>query len=197
LSAPALDALIESLRRLPGVGVKSAQRMAYHMLQHDRAGADILARSLDAAVQGVVHCSVCNTFTDQPVCHTCADAQRDKSRLCIVETPADLAAIERTLTYKGLYYVLMGAISPLDGIGPKALRLEQLMARLSDGLVSEVILATNFTAEGEATAHVLAHAARSRGLTVTRIARGIPIGSELEYVDLATIAHAMVDRRET
>jgi recombination protein RecR len=195
LSAPALDALIEALRRLPGVGVKSAQRMAYHMLQHDRAGASVLARSLDAATESVMHCSVCHTFTDQDVCHTCSDPQRDKSRLCVVETPADQAAIERTLSYRGLYYVLMGRISPLDGVGPKALGLERFFERLEDGLVREVILATNFTAEGEATAHILAQAVRNKGLSATRIARGIPIGSELEYVDLATIAHAMVDRR--
>ncbi len=195
MSAPALDALIEALRKLPGVGVKSAQRMAYHMLQHDRQGTVLLARALEEANASVVHCTVCNTFTDQPVCHTCSDPQRDKSRLCVVETPADQAAIERTLSYRGLYYVLMGHISPLDGVGPKALGLERLIARFDDGLVGEVILATNFTAEGEATAHVLAHAARNRGLNATRIARGIPIGSELEYVDLATIAHAMVDRR--
>ena len=195
MSPPALDALVESLRRLPGVGIKSAQRMAYHLLQHDREGAALIARSLDAATQTVGHCEVCNTFSDQAVCGTCSDNQRDKSRLCIVETPADQAAIERTLAYRGLYYVLMGNISPLDGIGPKSLKLERLAARLQDGLVSEVILATNFTAEGEATAHVLAQAAKAKGLTVTRIARGIPIGSELEYIDLATIAHAMVDRR--
>jgi recombination protein RecR len=197
MSAPALDALVEGLRRLPGVGIKSAQRMAYHLLQHDRPGAELLSRSLNEAVLTVVHCQVCNTFTDRDICPTCSDAQRDKSRLCIVQTPADQAAIERTLTYKGQYYVLMGHISPLDGIGPKALGLDRLMERMSDGLVSEVILATNFTAEGEATAHVLAQAARARGLRVSRIARGIPIGSELEYVDLATIAHAMVDRRDT
>ncbi len=195
MSAPALDALIESLRRLPGVGIKSAQRMAYHLLQHDRDGAALLARALSQASESIGHCTQCNTFTDAQICSTCLDPQRDRSRLCVVETPADQAAIERTLSFKGLYYVLMGKISPLDGIGPKSLHLERLVDRLADGLVSEVILATNFTAEGEATAHVLAQVARSRGLHVTRIARGVPIGSELEYVDLATIAHAMVDRR--
>ncbi len=195
MTAPALDALVDSLRRLPGVGIKSAQRMAYHLLQHDREGAALLARSLNEATQTVGHCTQCHTFTDAQVCSTCTDVQRDRSRLCVVETPADQAAIERTLSFRGVYYVLMGKISPLDGIGPKSLHLDRLMARLADGLVTEVILATNFTAEGEATAHVLGQAVRARGLIVTRLARGVPIGSELEYVDLATIAHAMVDRR--
>ena len=195
MSEVSLEGLVDALRRLPGVGVKSAQRMAFHLLQHDREGARRLATALNHAMDRMQHCQRCHTFTEAEVCSTCLDPARDARLLCVVETPADQAAIERTLAYRGLYYVLMGNISPLDGIGPKSLKLERLADRLQDGLVSEVILATNFTAEGEATAHVLAQAAKAKGLTVTRIARGIPIGSELEYIDLATIAHAMVDRR--
>ena len=190
-----LDALVEALRRLPGVGVKSASRMAYHLLQHDRDGAQLLARTLQQASASVRHCERCNTFTEAPVCRVCLDTRRDASKLCVVETPADQAALERTNAFKGLYFVLMGKLSPLDGIGPKDIGLSKLFDRALDGTVSEVILATNFTAEGEATAHVIGEALRQRGLTVTRLARGVPAGSELEYVDLGTIAHALVDRR--
>jgi recombination protein RecR len=195
LSANALNALIEALRRLPGVGVKSASRMAFHLLQHDRQGAQLLAQALQHAATRVRHCSLCHTFTEDEVCATCRDAQRDRSKLCVVETPADQAAVERTAAFKGLYFVLMGKLSPLDGIGPKDIGLAKLFDRATDGAVQEVILATNFTAEGEATAHVIAQALKSRGLQVTRLARGVPAGSELEYVDLGTIAHALVDRR--
>lgn len=191
----ALDALIQALRRLPGVGGKSAQRMAFHLLQHDRAGAQALAQALQAAVSGVHHCERCHTFTEAAICVTCQDAQRDSSKLCVVETPADQAALERTSAYRGLYFVLMGKLSPLDGIGPHEIGLRKLFDRALDGVVQEVIVATNFTAEGEATAHVISEAMRSKGLTVTRLARGVPAGSELEYVDLGTIAHALVDRR--
>jgi recombination protein RecR len=195
VSTSHLDALIDALRRLPGVGVKSAQRMAFHVLQHDRAGAQQLARALDEAVRSVRHCSRCHTFTDDEVCAICRDDGRDARQLCVVETPADQAALERTGSYRGLYYVLMGRISPLDGIGASALGAPGLLVRASEGGVEEVILATSFTAEGEATAHVLAESLKARGLKVTRLARGVPAGSELEYVDLSTIAHALVDRR--
>jgi recombination protein RecR len=190
-----LDALIQALRRLPGVGVKSAQRMAFHLLQRDREGAQLLAQALQRAAGEVRHCSLCHTFTEAEVCSTCLDPQRDTSKLCVVETPADQSAVERTSAYRGLYFVLMGKLSPLDGIGPRDIGLQKLFDRASDGTVSEVILATNFTAEGEATAHVIGQALKARGLQVTRLARGVPVGSELEYVDLGTIAHALVDRR--
>jgi len=174
----ALAALVQALKGLPGVGIKSAQRMAFHLLQHDRQAASTLAQALSHAVVAVRHCSQCHTFTEHDICDTCADPQRDRSQLCVVETPADQSAIERTGTYRGLYYVLMGKLSPLDGIGPH-----------------DIGLAANFTAEGEATAHVIAEMLKALGLRVTRLARGVPAGSELEYVDLGTIAHALVDRR--
>lgn len=195
MAEPKLDALIESLRRLPGVGVKSAQRMAFHLLQHDREGAQRLAASLQAAVTEVRHCQRCHTFTEGEICSTCRDASRDARLLCVVETPADQAALERTGSYRGMYFVLMGRLSPLDGVGARDIGLQQLIARADDGVVEELIVATNFTAEGEATAHVISETMKSRGLRVTRLARGVPIGSELEYVDLGTIAHALVDRR--
>jgi recombination protein RecR len=193
--ANSLDALIQALKRLPGVGVKSAQRMAFHLLQHDRAAAQTLSRALQDAVSQVHHCERCHTFTESEVCATCLDTRRDHSQLCVVETPADQSALERTGAYKGLYFVLMGKLSPLDGIGPHDLGLKKLFDRACDGVVQEVILATNFTAEGEATAHVIGEALKARGLRPTRLARGVPVGSELEYVDLGTIAHALVDRR--
>ena len=195
MAEPSLQALIEALRRLPGVGVKSASRMAFHLLQHDREGAQVLAQALQQAATRIRHCSLCHTFTEDEVCATCRNPQRDHGKLCVVETPADQAAVERTQAYNGLYFVLMGKLSPLDGIGPKDIGLEKLFARATDGEVQEVILATNFTAEGEATAHVIGEALKQRGLQVTRLARGVPAGSELEYVDLGTIAHALVDRR--
>jgi recombination protein RecR len=195
VAEPSLDALIEALRRLPGVGVKSAQRMAFHLLQHDRDGAQRLAASLQGAVKNIRHCERCHTFTESPVCSTCLDATRDSRLLCVVESPADQAALERTGSYRGLYFVLMGKLSPLDGVGARDIGLGQLLQRVGDGSVDEVIVATNFTAEGEATAHVISEAMKSRGLKVTRLARGVPIGSELEYVDLGTIAHALSDRR--
>ena len=192
----ALAALVEALRRLPGVGVKSAQRMAYHLLQHDRDGALRLSHALDHAVHGIRHCERCHTFTEQPVCVTCLDPARDTRLLCVVETPADQAAVERTGTYRGLYFVLMGRLSPLDGVGVQDIGLPELLARVREGEVREVIVATNFTAEGEVTAHAVAEALRPlEGVRVTRLARGVPIGSELEYVDLGTIAHAFSERR--
>jgi recombination protein RecR len=191
----ALEALIQALRRLPGVGVKSAQRMAFHLLQHDRGGAQALSQALAQATQNIHHCELCHTFTEAQFCATCLDVRRDASKLCVVETPADQAAVERTGAYKGRYFVLMGKLSPLDGIGPHDIGLKKLFDRALDGTVQEVILATNFTAEGEATAHVISEGLKSRGLQITRLARGVPVGSELEYVDLGTIAHALVDRR--
>lgn len=207
VNSNALDGLIQALRKLPGVGVKSAARMAFHLLQNDQPGALQLARALEHAVGSIGHCALCNTLSEQDVCATCANPQRDRSKLCVVETPADQAALERTLAYRGLYFVLMGKLSPLDGVGPNDIGLQKLFDRVvpkaEDGQplpaeqreVQEVILATNFTAEGEATAHVIGQALKSRGVQVTRLARGVPVGSELEYVDLGTIAHALVDRR--
>lgn len=193
--AVSLDALVHALKRLPGVGIKSAQRMAFHLLQHDRHGALVLARTLEQAVHDIRHCERCHTFTEATVCATCLDAQRDHRKLCVVETPADQAALERTSAYRGVYFVLMGKLSPLDGVGPHDIGLKKLFERALDGSVQEVILATNFTAEGEATAHVISEGLKARGLLVTRLARGVPAGSELEYVDLGTIAHALADRR--
>ncbi|MCL4737137.1 MAG: recombination mediator RecR [Burkholderiaceae bacterium] len=195
MSARALDALVDALRRLPGVGARSAQRMAAQLLQHDREAAAQLALALQHALAQVRHCARCHTFSEDEVCATCLDPQRDDSQLCVVETPADQAAVERTGSFRGRYYVLMGRLSPLDGVGPQALQASALIERALDGRVQEVILATSFTAEGEATAHALAEALRARGLRVTRLARGVPAGSELEYVDLGTIAYAMHDRR--
>jgi recombination protein RecR len=193
--APPLQRLVTELAKLPGVGQRTAQRLAFHLLQHDRDGASRLAASLQAAVADVRHCERCHTFTEGAVCRTCLDPSRDARLLCVVETPADQAALERTGSYRGHYFVLMGRLSPLDGIGARDIGLGQLLERASDGVVEEVIVATNFTAEGEATAHVVAETLKSRGVKVTRLARGVPIGSELEYVDLWTIAHALVDRR--
>jgi recombination protein RecR len=195
MTEPALEALIEALRRLPGVGVKSAQRIAFHLLQHDREGAQRLAAALSSAVAHVRHCERCHTFTESALCRICSDPTRDASLLCVVETPADQAALERTGSYRGCYFVLMGRISPLDGVGASDIGARPLIERAADGVTQEVILATSFTAEGEATAHALGEALRARGLRVTRLARGVPVGSELEYVDLGTIAHALVDRR--
>ena len=195
MAESALDLLIDALRLLPGVGQKSAQRMAFHLLQHDRVGAQRLAAALDTALHDVRHCERCHTFTEAAVCSTCLDPARDPKLLCVVETPADQAAMERTGSYKGLYFVLMGRLSPLDGVGVPDIGMQALMDRTADSEVQEVIVATNFTAEGEATSYVISEALKSRGVRVTRLARGVPIGSELEYVDLGTIAHALVDRR--
>ncbi|MBC7514690.1 MAG: recombination protein RecR [Herminiimonas sp.] len=192
-----LDMLTDALRRLPGVGPKSAQRMAYHLMQHDRDGATLLSRALGLAVERIHHCAMCNTFTEREVCETCLDADRNPALLCVVETPADQLMIEQTLTFKGLYFVLMGRLSPLDGIGPKDIHLDKLIGRATDGVVTEVVLATNFTNEGEATAHYISETLKTRGLQVSRLARGVPVGGELEYVDAGTIARAMLDRRST
>jgi recombination protein RecR len=194
-SPAGLDRLIEALRVLPGVGPRSAQRMAYHLLQHDRAGAEALSGALAEALKAVRHCARCNNFTEEEVCGLCRSTRRDPALLCVVETPADLAMVEQTLSYSGLYFVLMGRLSPLDGVGPRDIGLDRLLARASDGVVQEVILATNFTNEGEATAHYIAEMLRARGLRPTRIARGVPLGGELEYVDVGTISQAILDRR--
>jgi recombination protein RecR len=191
----ALEELIEALRRLPGVGVKSAQRMAYHLLQHDRPGAETLAVALRRAALELRHCARCRTFTEAELCSTCTDQTRDARLLAVVETPADQAALERSGSFKGLYYVLMGRVSPLDGVGAGDIGAAGLIERATDGVVQEVILATGFTAEGELTAQALAAALKARGLKVTRLARGVPAGSDLEYVDLSTIAYALHDRR--
>ena len=192
---PALEALVTALRRLPGVGPKSAQRHAYYLLQHDREGAARIARALVDAIERIRHCARCNTFSETEVCETCASPRRDPSLLCVVESPSDQIMVEQTLSYGGLYFVLMGHLSPLDGIGPREIHFDRLLARATDGRVSEVILATNFTQEGEATAHYIGELLRARGLKVTRLARGVPVGSELEYVDASTIAQALRDRR--
>jgi len=192
---PALEQLIESLRCLPGVGPKSAQRMAYYLLQRDRQGANGLALALDNALQVVDHCKLCNTFSEQPICPLCESAQRDKSVLCVVEMPTDLIMLENTRAYTGMYFVLMGRLSPLDGIGPKEIHLDKLIKRAHDGIVEEVVLATNYTVEGDATAHYISELLRVRGIKVSRIARGMPMGGEIEYVDSGTLAQAMLERR--
>ncbi|HEX5092770.1 MAG TPA: recombination mediator RecR [Burkholderiales bacterium] len=194
-TAKGLERLIEALRVLPGVGPRSAQRMAYHLLQRDRPGAEQLARALEDALARVRHCAQCNSYTEDEVCGLCRSPRRDRSTLCVVETPADLAVLEQTAAYAGMYFVLMGRLSPLDGIGPKDIGLERLLARATDGEVGEVVLATNFTNEGEATAHYIAEMLRARGLRVSRIARGVPLGGELEYVDAGTLSQALLDRR--
>jgi recombination protein RecR len=194
-TAKGLEHLIEALRALPGVGPRSAQRIAYHLLQHDRAGAETLAQALSGALSIVRRCTRCNNFAEDEVCPLCRSARRDASLLCVVETPADLATVEHTLSYSGMYFVLMGRLSPLDGVGPRDIGLERLLARTGEGEVQEVILATNFTNEGEATAHYIAEMLRARNVKVSRIARGVPLGGELEYVDVGTISQALLDRR--
>ena len=196
MQAPSsLDNLIEALRCLPGVGPKSAQRMAYYLLQHDRSGAQRLADALHQTLLLLKHCQRCNTFTESDVCTRCLSSKRDSSLLCIVETPVDMNMVEQTQAYNGFYYVLMGHFSPLDGIGPRELQLDRLMERARDGVVQEVILATNFTNEGEVTAHYLTERLKSCGLNVSRIARGVPVGGELEYVDHGTLAQAVRERK--
>lgn len=193
--APALARLIEALRVLPGVGPKSAQRMAFHLLERNRAGGLALARALQEAVAEVRHCARCRMFSDQELCPICGSAQRDPATLCIVESPADVAAIEQSGGYRGRYFVLMGHLSPLDGVGPAELGIDALQSLLDGGGIAEVILATNPTVEGEATAHYIAELARRRGLRASRIAHGVPVGGELEYVDGGTLAHALAGRQ--
>ena len=194
--SPLLQRLMDALRALPGVGPKSAQRMAFQLLERDRRGALALAEALKAAAEGVRHCSRCRMLTDQELCEICASAKRDVSLLCVVETPADVYAIEHATGFRGRYFVLMGHLSPLDGIGPDELGLAELEARLDEGGVVELILATNPTVEGEATAHYVAELARRRGVRTTRIAHGVPIGGELEYIDGGTLSHAFTGRQD-
>lgn len=193
--SPALARLVEALRRLPGVGPKSAQRMAFHLLERDRDAALELGRALDAAVQQVGHCGRCRMLTDGPLCPICANPARDASTVCVVESPADVVAVEQSGSFRGRYFVLMGHLSPLDGIGPDQLGVAQLEAVLDEGSVRELILATNPTVEGEATAHFIGELASRRGVRASRIAHGVPVGGELEYVDGGTLAHALAGRQ--
>lgn len=191
-----LEELIAALRCLPGVGPKSAQRMAYHLLQRDQAGAGRLAGALSLALARVRHCERCNSFAEEAICTLCRSPRRDPTLLCVVETPGDLLMMEQAQCFQGLYFVLMGSLSPLDGIGPKEIHLDRLIGRATDGVVREAILATNFTVEGEATAHYIGELLRAKGVKVTRIARGLPVGGEIEHVDSGTLAQAMIERRE-
>lgn len=192
-----LQNLVQALRHLPGIGPKSAQRIAYHMLQHDRDGAAQLSLALSEAIANIRHCARCNTFSEEEICEMCRDTERDASLLCVTETPADQMMIEQTLTFNGYYFVLMGNLSPLDGIGPKEICFDKLIRRATDGIVKEVVLATSFNNEGEATAHYISEMLKARGLRVSRLARGVPVGAELEYVDVGTIARAFLDRKAT
>jgi recombination protein RecR len=193
---PALEQLIESLRCLPGVGPKSSLRMAYHLLQRDRKGANTLALSLENALQVLGHCSLCNNFSESDICPLCVSEKRDATQLCVVEMPTDLMMMEQTQSYSGMYFVLMGRLSPLDGIGPKEINLDKLIKRAQSGQVAEVILATNYTVEGEATAHYISELLKSRSIAVSRIARGLPMGGEIEYVDSGTLAMALLGRKK-
>jgi len=195
-SSPLLGELIEALRVLPGVGAKSAQRMALHLLERDRDGARRLARKLEEAAERIGNCSRCRTFSEEPVCALCRNPQRDPEHLCVVETPVDQLAVEQATGFRGLYFVLLGRLSPLDGLGPKQLGLEQLAQRLHSGEVKELIVATNPTVEGEATAHYLAQLARDAGVRASRIAHGVPLGGELEFIDRGTLAHAFGTRHD-
>jgi len=191
-----LDELIASLRCLPGVGSKSARRMALHLLERDRAGARRLASALETAVDRVGHCSVCRTLTADETCSRCLDTARDTGVICVVETPGDVLAIESATDFRGLFHVLLGRLSPLDGIGPEDLGLDRLEARLRNQSVRELILATNASVEGEVTAHYIAEMAARHGVRATRIAQGVPAGGELEYLDAGTLAHALSGRRD-
>jgi recombination protein RecR len=193
--SPLLAELIEALRCLPGVGGKSAQRMAFHLLERERERGLKLAAVLEQAMQRIGHCSQCRNFSEEPLCSLCASRSRDRQVLCVVESPTDLVAIEQATGYRGQYFVLMGRLSPLDGLGPEELGLAQLTQRLGEGEIEEMIIATNPTVEGEATAHYLAQLARAGGVRPTRLAHGVPLGGELEYVDRGTLAHAFGSRQ--
>ncbi|MCP8899039.1 recombination mediator RecR [Gilvimarinus xylanilyticus] len=193
--SPLIDELMQALRCLPGVGPKSAQRMAMQLLEHDRGGATRLADCLSRAVEGVARCQRCRTLTEQPLCGVCSNERRDNTLLCVVETPADVLAIEQAGSYQGKYFVLLGHLSPIDGVGPEDIGIDQLMTLLDAEPVSEIILATNPTVEGEATAYYISERARRAGITVSRIAHGVPLGGELEYIDGGTLAHAFSSRR--
>ena len=190
-----LKNLTRSLGRMPGIGQKTAQRLVMHLLHNDREGAHEIAQTLLMALEGIHHCERCHTLTEHTVCALCQDTTRDACQICIVETPADQAAVERTGSYRGFYFILMGRINPLAGSGVHDIGLEELLERVKDGQVLEAIIATNFTTEGEATAHIVSELLKSRDIRCTRLARGVPIGSELEYVDLGTISFALSDRR--
>jgi recombination protein RecR len=194
-SSPLLTELVEALRCLPGVGAKTAQRMALHLLERDRDGARRLAEKLAAAAERIGNCERCRTFSEERVCPLCANPARDASLLCVVETPADQMAIEQATAYRGKYFVLLGRLSPLDGLGPKELGFDLLAARLAEGEVRELIVATNPTVEGEATAHMLSQLARQAGVRATRLAHGVPLGGELEFIDRGTLAHAFSGRQ--
>lgn len=194
--SPVIDELINALRCLPGVGPKSAQRMALYLLERDRSGGTRLVRALEQALEQVGRCSVCRNLTEQHTCSICANPRRDAHAVCVVETPADVLAIEQTRAFNGRYFVLLGHLSPIDGIGPAQLGIDQLLERLREGEVTEVILATNLTVEGEATAHFIGERARALGVTVSRIAHGVPLGGELEYVDGGTLMHALNSRKQ-
>ena len=192
----ALEQLIDALRCLPGVGPKSALRMAYYLLQRDRNGANTLALSMQNALQVLGHCTLCNNFSESTVCPLCSSEKRDATQLCVVEMPTDLMMMEQTHSYTGMYFVLMGRLSPLDGIGPKEINLDKLIKRAQDGVVKEVILATNYTVEGEATAHYISELLKTRSIAVSRIARGLPMGGEIEYVDSGTLSMALLGRKQ-
>jgi len=194
-ASPLVNQLIEALRCLPSVGPKSAQRMAYYLLERDRSGAENLSKILAKAVTEVGHCEQCRSLSEQKVCEICASSNRDRSLLCIVETPSDVEVIEQSTNFKGLFFVLMGHLSPLDGIGPEEIGLDLLAGRLDQGEIKEVVLATNFTVEGEATAHYISEMVNSRGITASRIAHGVPVGGELEYVNSSTLSHAFSGRQ--
>ena len=191
----ALESVVESLKKLPGVGPKAAQRMAFHLMQYDKAAAQDIAESLINALGQVKHCQRCNDFTEQDVCELCASKSRDESIVCVVEMPSDVQSIEQTGSFKGQYFVLLGRLSPLDGVGPKDIGLDRLVERARDGLVKEVIVATNFTNEGEATAHYISERLIPMGLTVSRLSRGVPVGGEIEYVDLGTLSQSLIERK--
>ncbi len=195
-ASPLIGELIEALRCLPGVGAKTAQRMAYHLLERDRDGGRRLAGVLRAAMDRIGRCRDCRTLSEDEQCSLCASSSRDRSQLCIVETPADVLALEQATDYRGLYFVLMGHLSPLDGIGPEQLGLDRLSERFAAGELREVILATNPTVEGEATAHYISELAHRHDIRTTRIAHGVPLGGELEYIDGGTLSHAFAGRRE-
>ena len=196
MSSPLLGRLIEALRCLPGVGPKSAQRMAYYLLQRDRDGGRRLAVALTNAMDKIGHCSLCRNLSELEMCGICSSGKRDRSVLCVVESPADVSAVEQAADFRGLYFVLMGHLSPLDGVGPAEIGLDLLEQRMANGEVKELILATNPTVEGEATAHYVGEMAREKGVRATRIAHGVPLGGELEYVDSGTLSHAFAGRQE-
>lgn len=193
----ALEALKQALRRLPGVGPKSAQRMAFHLLERDRDGAGQIARALTHALERVAHCRRCNNFSEAELCAVCSSPRRDPSLLCVVESPSDLVSLDQAGVFNGMYFVLMGRLSPLDGIGPEQIGIPRLEALLDEGVIKEVVLATNLTVEGEATAHYIGELVRRRNIRATRIAYGVPVGGELEYTDRSTLARALSGRRET